>query len=71
MPLSMLIPSLRNIVIQKAHHKRAPSSGVSPQSCHKPTVVVVCDMWEEEMKRSMVLLSEPKLHLHVLFIIFL
>ena len=28
-------------------------AGVSLQSCRRVVVVVVCDMWGEEMKRSM------------------
>ena len=36
-----------------APHQRAKLRDVSPQSFGKVRVVVVCDMWGEEMKRSM------------------
>ena len=54
----------------KGFHQRAQLSGVSPQSRRRARVAVVCDVWGEEMKRSVLLLSARTSRLHVQFIIF-
>ena len=66
-----IISLWKGLVIWEAPHQKAQLRGVSPQSCRRASVVVVCDMWGEEMKRSMLLPSAPTLRLHVPFIIFL
>ena len=58
-----LIPDHCNTVIQKAPHQRSQLSAMSPQSFCRARVVVVCDMWGEDVKRNITLC------LHVLFII--
>ena len=57
----------RNFVTQTAPRQRAQLSGVSPQSCRRARVLVVCDIWGDEHERKCIAAAR----LHVPLIIFL